>query len=78
MRVTSRLAIRVFHLYFKGFIDKNVKVFDTNKKPHPPAPSPTERGSAGNGLLRDDLKTSRTHKGYLAFHAPLHSERGWG
>ena len=37
MRVTSRLAIRVFHLYFKDFIEGNVKVFDT-KKASPPNP----------------------------------------
>ena len=55
MRVTSRLAIRVFHLYFKDFIGGNVKVFDTvkEKKTHPPTPSPTERGSVGNGLLSE-------------------------
>ena len=38
MRVTSRLAIRVFHLYFKDFIGGNVKVFDMDKSltPQPP------------------------------------------
>ena len=38
MRVTSRLTIRVFHLYFKDFIEENVKVFDTDKSltPQPP------------------------------------------
>ena len=53
MRVTSRLAIRVFHLYFKDFIKEYVKVFDTDKSLTPPTPSPTERGSVGNDLLSE-------------------------
>jgi len=44
MRVTSRLAMRVFHLYFKDFIKEYVKVLDTDKKPHPPTPSPKGEG----------------------------------
>jgi len=39
------------------FIEGNVKVFDTDKKPHPPTPSPTERGRAGNNLLINNRKT---------------------
>ena len=64
MRVTSRLAIRVFHLYFKDFIEEDVKVFDTDKSltPQPPTTSPPNPLSERRGGVQGTVRLGMTKR----------------
>ena len=70
----KRNKITWFLDFLPIFILMFVRIF---WEPHPPAPSPAERGSAGNSSLRSELKTSLTYWGTSHF-TPLPMGEGLG